>query len=229
MQTDNGQASHLTLLAIERVITVVAVACMLTACGDHAADEPCPSNNGSYPSDDNNKLECYPPVDCSAGLRDANPTPLAEDTCMEGEMPTCTNRVVAHNTMGPCLDLSGQELRYIFLRFQKLQGSSFAGSDLTGATLAAADLREANFRDATLRDANLGCADLRRADFTNADLSGADFQCGPVGASLRGAIIHNTICPDGTVADESCNDRVPSASVRKPKKSARRSCSGEAG
>ncbi|HHJ07507.1 MAG TPA: pentapeptide repeat-containing protein, partial [Anaerolineae bacterium] len=66
--------------------------------------------------------------------------------------------------------------------------------DLSGANLQGANLEEVN-----LRNANLEGADLRGANLSEADLTGANLGSFFHKVKLKGAVLNNTIFPDGSV------------------------------
>jgi hypothetical protein len=90
-------------------------------------------------------------------------------------------------------DFTGQDLSGANLFYSTLRRANFTNADLTGASLEDVELPEANFRGAILHNVNLHEADLRTAMLTGADLRGA------ASANLTGAVIKNTILPDGSI------------------------------
>ena len=77
--------------------------------------------------------------------------------------------------------------------------------DLSGANLEGVNLMDANLEVANLMDANLSGANLAYADLNGANLAGADLESARLGRfDLRGAILCNTIMPDGLVIYSGC-------------------------
>ncbi len=86
-------------------------------------------------------------------------------------------------------DLSGYDLRSLYLA-----DVDFTGSDLTDASLWGMNLDKCIFKNANLRNANLGSTNLQAADLTGANLTGAILR----GAHLMGgAQLSGAIMPDG--------------------------------
>ena len=80
-------------------------------------------------------------------------------------------------------------------------GAEFLGNNLNdGLDLTGANLRSANMKDIDLYLADLTGADLTGADLTNSNLSFANLR----GSDMEGAILCNTLMPDGGTANESC-------------------------
>ncbi|MEO1559013.1 MAG: pentapeptide repeat-containing protein [Cyanobacteria bacterium J06632_19] len=60
-------------------------------------------------------------------------------------------------------------------------------------------VRESNLEAALMVNANLRNTELLQTPFKGVDLSNADLT-GALNTSLQGAILHNTIMPDGSIA-----------------------------
>lgn len=97
-------------------------------------------------------------------------------------------------------NLSGFILRDVALKGADLSGANLAGADLDGSNLTGAFLRGSNLRGTDLRKANLFRADLTDADLSGAILKEADL----TRAKMNGAILCNTIMPDGSVIYSGC-------------------------
>ncbi len=69
----------------------------------------------------------------------------------------------------------------------------FSSANLSGANLKNASFNAANFSQADLIGAELGENSFNRVNFTDANLTGAK------NVNLNGAIVCNTIMPDGSV------------------------------
>ena len=76
-----------------------------------------------------------------------------------------------------------------------LSGISLRGNDLSGWNFAGKNLSNTDLDDANLANANLSGTDFSGVDLTRADLRGAQ------SFSATGAILFNTIMPDGKVKD----------------------------
>ena len=82
-------------------------------------------------------------------------------------------------------DLSGADLRGIYLRGADLSGTYLRGAYLCSANLSGANLSGANLRDADISGADISGANLRVASLSGAYLCGADL----IGADLIGAYL----------------------------------------
>ena len=114
-------------------------------------------------------------------------------------------------------DLQGVNLTSAYLKGGDLENVNLQGANLTGVDLRYANLTGANLQGANLTNANLTGANLQRADLTGANLEGANLTgailqfTNLTGANFRyavlkkvkseGAILINTIRPDGKVID----------------------------
>ncbi|AFY58553.1 putative low-complexity protein [Rivularia sp. PCC 7116] len=102
-----------------------------------------------------------------------------------------------------------------------LNAANFSGADLQGAKFDCADAEAANFTGANLEgatfyesnlegalmvNANLKNAELLQTPFEGVDLSNVDLT-GALNASLEGAILHNTIMPDGSIASNNSTNK----------------------
>ncbi len=95
-----------------------------------------------------------------------------------------------HMGLGEGVDLSGANLRFANLKGVNLLLADLSEADLTGADLTGANLNNVNFKDAVLRDADLTDANLSWAILKDAD--------------MEGAIMCNTLMPDGGTANSGC-------------------------
>ena len=91
-----------------------------------------------------------------------------------------------HPTQRP--NLSGVDLRQLYLYEINLCGSNLSGANLSRACLIGANLSEANLAGADLRGAYLGLADLSAANLSHANLTGAQI----IGANLKGTNLSGT-------------------------------------
>ncbi|MEM9006231.1 MAG: pentapeptide repeat-containing protein [Cyanobacteria bacterium P01_F01_bin.86] len=71
-------------------------------------------------------------------------------------------------------DLSGADLRHLYLSGANLSGTNLSEANLSSADLSSANLSEANLSSADLSSANLSEANLSSADLSSANLSGAN-------------------------------------------------------
>ncbi len=88
-------------------------------------------------------------------------------------------------TEKPVIDLTGADLRGIFLKEAHLSGARLGEVDLTGADLTKAILSEADLSGANLVNANLSQANLQQANLTGTNLGKADLSF----SSLRGIVL----------------------------------------
>lgn len=103
---------------------------------------------------------------------------------------------------------------------KKVKGGQCPGCDLWGVNLENAQLPSANLRGANLKDSDLRRANLTNADFVGSDLSDSDLRgtvflnadlsnanlkgAHTLGTKFNGAILCNTIMPDGQVEFSGC-------------------------
>jgi hypothetical protein len=87
------------------------------------------------------------------------------------------------------INLSGTDLRGVFLDYAKLDAADLSSSDLVGASL-----RNASLRDVALYDCDARGADFSMSVLDGADISRTNFTDGTVyGATFRGATLWGTI------------------------------------
>ncbi len=189
------------LAGLPIVLSVLAMAVVLTGCGGSSDTTPSAADEDATPLRRNVSgatVGAGTPV-AKAGTPDVPPIPSQIGDC-----------VIEPNTECPGADLRGAQLGFRSFGFgagvrAKLAGANLQEADLTGADLFSADLASADLRRANLTDANLAGADLFQADLRGANLTGADLSFADLEeASLDGAIFCNTILPDATVNSESC-------------------------
>ena len=84
-------------------------------------------------------------------------------------------------------DLSGANLKGLFLENVNLQHANLKGADLSGAKLKGAELSFAKLQKSQLKDADLSGADLQDADLENSNLNWADLK----NANLKNANLKN--------------------------------------
>jgi len=86
-----------------------------------------------------------------------------------------------------------------------LEDGDFSTSNLFLAQLDDARADRVNFRNASLKATTFVGASLRGADFRGADLSGARLKDADItDARFDGAILCNTVMPDGELSRDSC-------------------------
>lgn len=83
--------------------------------------------------------------------------------------------LVSGNTSLSGLDVSGQDLRSVHFRDQRIRNSAFDGCSLQGSTFIGCRLVECSFRDANLSGGSFEGSFLESVDFTGSDLEGVDF------------------------------------------------------
>jgi uncharacterized protein YjbI with pentapeptide repeats len=81
------------------------------------------------------------------------------------------------------VDLTGADLRQVYLHEAMLPGADLGRADMAAASLSQADLSEANLNETDLSEANLNKANLSGANLRRATLLGANLS----GANLSGA------------------------------------------
>lgn len=90
------------------------------------------------------------------------------------------------------LKIVNKEFDRKFQSYADLSQTNLSGSDLKGVYLDSANLRGADLRGADLKDAYLNSADLRGANLSSAKLSGADLkEANLIRANLKGADLSN--------------------------------------
>jgi curved DNA-binding protein CbpA len=97
-------------------------------------------------------------------------------------------------------NLSGANLSQANLTDAFMHRVNLSGANLRQANLFRANLFQADLSQADLQEANLECADLSGANLSGANLTNARLGIGNRGrAKMTGAILKDTIMPDGSV------------------------------